>query len=580
MSIVFNKIRFRNFGPFGNIFTELDLCKAGLTQISGQNMDKGGSSGAGKSTIINAICYCLYDKIPATVSKEKLINNINNNTKSTEMEVILEFTKDGVDNYVIRRTRGASVSISITKNGKDDTDAGIYSANDRIVGIIGMSFDLFIRVVAFNGNATPFLDLPVSNQRNESEELFKVTILSQKATALKEEIKIIEKDIAIENALIAQQRATIERHAKQIKDAEDRVTRWENDRSLEIKSIDRQLTRIDNVDFDNEELLHVELKRLLQLHGDVVAKLTPLRKDEVTLTQELTKLNKEHGHLADSKCPYCLQKFAAAKERIVGLKTDIEASEVALSELSATIALLTIEEQGLKAEIKQIESIIQHNDLTELLKIKNGADALRVAREKLLMSTNPHTEALASLINDPTANVDSTKLNRMMDQHEHMKFLLKLLTDKNSFIRKRIISKTMPLLNRRIGYYAAELGLPHTVTFQPDMSCEITELKRELDHGNLSGGEQLRLNLALTFAFRDVMTQLHQAINVLFADEIDGGNLGGHEVDHLIRVLKHKAWNEHINIFTISHRPEFEGRCDNNIIIRKERGFSTLIDES
>jgi DNA repair exonuclease SbcCD ATPase subunit len=155
--------------------------------------------------------------------------------------------------------------------------------------------------------------------------------------------------------------------------------------------------------------------------------------------------------------------------------------------------------------------------------------------------------------------------------------LLKLLTDKNSFIRKNIISKTIPFLNKRIAYYTTKLNLPHVVLFQPDMSCEISQIGRELDHGNLSNGEKKKLNLSLCLAFRDVLTYLHSKVNVLLTDEIDGGTISGPDLDALITMLKSKAWDDNISIFVISHRSEFDGRCDNTLVIRKEGGFSSLI---
>ena len=111
----------------------------------------------------------------------------------------------------------------------------------------------------------------------------------------------------------------------------------------------------------------------------------------------------------------------------------------------------------------------------------------------------------------------------------------------------------------------------------PDMSCEITQIGRDLDHGNLSNGEKKKLNLSLCLAFRDVLTYLHSKVNVLFTDEVDGGSISGHDVDSLISMLKSKAWDDDISIFIISHRPEFDGRCDNTLVIRKENGFSSLL---
>ncbi len=197
--------------------------------------------------------------------------------------------------------------------------------------------------------------------------------------------------------------------------------------------------------------------------------------------------------------------------------------------------------------------------------------------ESLLSATNPHVEAYESLKLEGDVKVDSDKLDELENTKEHQKFLIKLLTDKNSFIRKHLVSQTIPYLNKRIAFYSENLNLPHVVTFQPDMSCEIMQFGRELDHGNLSNGEKKKLNLSLCLAFRDVLTYLHNKVNVLFTDEIDGGSLSGIDIESLISTIKRKAWDDDISIFIISHRQEFEGKCDKNLVIRKEGGFSNII---
>ena len=191
---------------------------------------------------------------------------------------------------------------------------------------------------------------------------------------------------------------------------------------------------------------------------------------------------------------------------------------------------------------------------------------------KLMGETNPHKSAIDSLEAEGEVVVEYDKLEALLKLQEHQQFLVKLLMDKNSFIRKNIVSKTIPFLNKRIGYYTEKLLLPHLAMFQPDMSCEISQYGRTLDHGNLSNGEKKRLNLSLCLAFRDVLTYLHSRVNVLFTDEIDGGSLDSNCIDSLISLLKHKAWDDNLGIYIISHRPEFDGRCDRNLVVRKERG--------
>jgi DNA repair exonuclease SbcCD ATPase subunit len=127
-------------------------------------------------------------------------------------------------------------------------------------------------------------------------------------------------------------------------------------------------------------------------------------------------------------------------------------------------------------------------------------------------------------------------------------------------------------------HYTKETGLPHVVKFDDDMSCTVSEYGRELDFGNLSGGEKKRVNLSLSLAFRDVLHHLHARVNCLFIDEIDG-SLDGSGVENIFKLLKQKTRDEGLGLWIISHRPEAVGRFDRSIIIRKEHGFSRILDE-
>jgi DNA repair exonuclease SbcCD ATPase subunit len=578
MSLQFEQISFRNFLSFGNQTTTISLDTPGTTFIYGENVDKGGSSGSGKSSIVNAICYCLFDKTPANIGKERLINNINNNTKSTQMEVTLTFTKDG-DRYEIKRGRGESYSIYIKKNDQDITPDSVVNTNKRIEEIIGISYELFTRVVMFNGNALPFLDLSVNEQRNLIEELLKITTLSQKATLLKEEIKNTEQSIKIQQVVITQQEAQNELHKKHLREAQDRIARWDSQNSRDIEDLKKQLNRIAGVDFETEELLHSENNRIKNDLSLIISKLTSEERELRDASKKFNEKEKELSHLVDNKCPYCLQKFEDATSKIAELEDESAKYAEIITRVGTEVEVLIEKRDALKGELHEIDQARQHTDLSELLKIKNNAETMAKELEKLKTQTNPHVEAFDALQNEDEIKIDYDLVDSLTKLLEHQKFLLKLLTDKNSFIRKAIISKTIPFLNKRIAHYLDELILPHAVVFQPDMSCEISEFGRELDHGNLSAGEKKRLNLSLSLAFRDVLTHLHNPVNLMLTDEVDGGSLDTNCVDALIRLLKHKAWDEAINIYVISHRPEFEGRCDNTIIVRKENGFSTLLTD-
>ena len=621
--LVFNTVEFKNFMSFGNLPTVVKLDEPGTTLIVGENLDDGGSSGAGKTTLISAISYALYDKIPSGVSKDRLINQTNDK-KSTSMEVVFTFTTGG-HTYKVHRRRGAAGGIQLFEDDKDITPASSGAFNEKIEELIGISYNMFSQVILFNGNSRPFLDFSVGDQRVLIEELFRITTLSRKANACKKRVAQTDKEIAMQKVLIQQQEKQNEGYRKRLQEARDRVTRWETQRTVDLQKISEDINRLSSVDFDSEEALLAEVDTLQAAVNPVQSEIRVLgsqltakkaerfpKKTEMALLEsgaakkqtEINKIVSELSHLADAKCPYCLQKFEDAQAKIDELTTKkatleqeivddkakvsaLKEEEIAFNEaVTAAAAQIEADMQTKQREIAEMLSAISemkgtltYSTAKELAAAKSNIVTLQDRLVKLSTETNPHLEAITTLEAEGEVKVGYDRLEELLKLQEHQQFLVKLLMDKNSFIRKNIISKTIPFLNKRIGYYTEKLNLPHLAMFQPDMSCEISQYGRTLDHGNLSNGEKKRLNLSLCLAFRDVLTYLHSRVNVLFTDEIDGGSLDSNCIDSLITLLKHKAWDDDLGIYIISHRPEFDGRCDRNLIVRKERGFSNLITQ-
>jgi len=166
-------------------------------------------------------------------------------------------------------------------------------------------------------------------------------------------------------------------------------------------------------------------------------------------------------------------------------------------------------------------------------------------------------------------------LNELTRLQEHQDFLLKLLTSKDSFVRKKIIEQNLSYLNQRLTYYLDRIGLPHTVVFQNDLTVSIEELGRELDFDNLSRGERNRLILSMSWAFRDVFESLYQPINVLFIDEMIDSGLDTQGVENSLALLKHMSRERHKSIWLVSHRDELAGRVENILRVVKEGGYTT-----
>jgi DNA repair exonuclease SbcCD ATPase subunit len=655
MDLTFKKLRFRNLMSFGNMLTEIDLDQSGTALIVGENLDQGGSSGAGKTTILNAFRLALFNDIP-DVKMDALIND-KNEKKNVLMEVELEFTK-GNDEYMIRRFRGAQTGAKLVHNGIDITPASIVAVDAMVVEIIGFSHDLFKMVGLFNGNDELFLNMKAGPSRELMEELFHITLLSKKAVVLKKQISDTNKGIDMQTLLNDQVKLQNEKHRKHVNETQDRADAWGRNRINELEALNQKLkmleckiplidaevdaeleneltdllmrlqSKLDQYEANLEKIKDVDFeaeKGLLDQQDALNTTIKERRREvdqiELQLDRELKeskKIEDQLVHLIDSKCPFCLQAFES-QDKIEELQEQFSTLSNSTNVLKRKVAQVVMNLNEALNELKSVKAQVKYPNLNELISIKNDLDKQKakldqeqaVAEEKvaqqanlaserklqrralldeqisnansnhskLLLQNNPLQDSVDALLLEGEQKVDVDAVEQLREFLENQKMLLKLLTDNKSFIRKGLIGQTLPFLNKRIGFYTEKLNLPHLVMFQPDLTCEITRHGLPRGHGNLSNGEKKKLNLALCMSFRDVLTYLHARVNVLFTDEVDGGSISGPDIDSLIGLLKHKAWEDKISIFIISHATGFENRCDRTFVVRKEKEFSTLITQ-
>jgi DNA repair exonuclease SbcCD ATPase subunit len=195
--------------------------------------------------------------------------------------------------------------------------------------------------------------------------------------------------------------------------------------------------------------------------------------------------------------------------------------------------------------------------------------------ENKAVESDPYAEQVVEMESNALQAIDFDAINKLTKTMEHQKFLLDILTSKDSFVRKKIIDQNLSYLNSRLTHYLDKIGLPHQVIFQNDLNVEITELGREMDFYNLSRGEMNRVILGLSFAFRDVWESLYHPINTLFIDELLDNGTDSAGVEGSLAILKDMVRNRRKSIWLISHKEELLNRVSSTLKVIKENGFST-----
>lgn len=584
--IKFKTVKMQNFMLYGAIPTNVKLDQPGTTLIIGRDLDNtangDGSNGVGKTTVLNAIVYALYDQsIGNDIAKDDLINNIN----KKGMEVAVEFEKDS-NTYTVVRARkmkaGASGNTTtLYENGIDITLDSSNNTNALIERIVGMPYELFVRIVAFSANHEPFLNLPVrhptsANQTDIIEELFNLKILSQKAEALKLEIKDTEASLKMHTEKASYIEKETERHTKQLETAKTRVATWARTNTQEVEDTNVRIQKLKQIDIEAQRELLEQREIVIETRKQLSQK---QREIETQLKEQVAILNeKKHelSHAKEGNCPYCKQGFKIPANQKAEIITTIATADLNKKNLQAETQGISEAMAELGKVREQFSKDLQVQTLEELLQLKNKIENLEVKYEELKSAQNPYVEALTELESIEIEKVDMKKMNELKSTLDHQTFLLKLLTKKDSFVRKALLNKNIPFLNTRLQKYLTDLGLPHKVEFTHEMTASISQFGHSMSFGNLSNGQKARVNIALAFAFRDVLQNMHQFVNICMLDEVLDHGLDAIGVQAAAKMIKRKAREEKLALYIISHKGEIDNAFDKKMVVELSGGFSSI----
>jgi DNA repair exonuclease SbcCD ATPase subunit len=570
----------KNFMSVGNSTQAIDFDRKDLTLVLGENLDLGGDgsrNGTGKTTIINALSYSLYGQALSNIRKDNLVNKTNNKN----MLVSLDFSVGGKD-YRIERGRKPNLLRFFVNNQEqvvtDEAQGDSRETQEAIEHTLGLSHDMFKHILALNTYTEPFLSLKATDQRTIIEQLLGITMLSERADRIKEHNRATKEGITQEEFRIRAVQEANKRIEEQIEALRRRQTLWINKHEEDIKELEKALAALQNIQIETEIQAHKDHKEWDQKRKDINELSGQISRVKLDVGREeklAAKLSKEIETLKNHECHTCGQAFHDHKHQQVleGKQVDLVAARQSgtefgtlLSELEAAhTALGTLGKPPKMFYDNESDAVHHQATLTNLEK--------QIASKQI--EADPYGEQITEMQQQALQVVSYDTLNELTRLQEHQDFLLKLLTSKDSFIRKKIIEQNLSYLNARLTYYLDRIGLPHTVVFQNDLTVSIEELGRELDFDNLSRGERNRLILSMSWAFRDVFESLYQPINVLFIDEMIDSGLDTQGVENALALLKHMSRERHKSIWLVSHRDELSGRVENILRVVKEGGFTS-----
>lgn len=568
--ILFRKIKWKNLLSTGNHFTEIQFDKSPSTLIVGSN-------GAGKSTMLDALCFGLFGKPFRSVNKPLLLNSINGKDCLVEIEF-----DAGNKHYKI--VRGIKPNVfEIWQDGEMiNQDAAIRDYQEYLEKfILKLNFKSFTQIVILgSASFTPFMQLSASDRRAIIEELLDIQVFSAMNTILKDKI-IMNKDATSTNKYdidLSQQKYDMQKkHIDELKqNNEEKVKEYEGEICSNTNTISTLAHQIEL--FSNEVQ---QLQILVNAKVETEAKVKKITKLESQIESNLSKFRKDIGFFQhNDDCPTCRQAIAMEfkEKELTVLNTKIEECDHGLEELEKKL----LEEQSKLNLINETQKQIQ------VLQIKIATNNTSITEtNKYIKRLEKQVEELKS--NKITTDKEETELDAIHIVLTDLKKYLKDLIDEKSYyevasgllkdtgIKTRIIKQYLPIINKLVNKYLASFDF--FVNFNLDESFKETIKSRHRDdftYDSFSEGEKQKIDLALLFSWRAVAKLKNSAnTNLLILDEVFDSSLDANGTEYLMTILQVL---EGTNVFVISHKGDIlQDKFRNIIRFEKIKNFSRIV---
>jgi DNA repair exonuclease SbcCD ATPase subunit len=410
----------KNFMSVGNQTQAVDFNREQLTLVLGENLDQGGDdsgsrNGTGKTTIINALSYALYGQALTNIKR----NNLINKTNSKGMLVTLHFEKNGVD-YRIERGRSPNVLKFFVNDQEqeliDESQGDSRKTQESINDLLDMSHDMFKHIVALNTYTEPFLSMRQNDQRAIIEQLLGITILSEKADALKEQTKITKDEITTETLKIEAMQTANSKIESTITSLQGTQRAWLAKQKVDIEKLTTGIDELEHLDIDIELESHEKLSNWSEHNNAILA----LKKELSTLEPALQradrsveKVNKDVADLEDATCYTCGQELHADKKAEIAERKTKELADAIAYQKEVGDKLVDVTKA--LAEIGDINGkpSVFYETAKEAYEHRQNVDSLRTALSAKQNEVDPYQAQIDELNNSAIQEIDWTPVNKL-----------------------------------------------------------------------------------------------------------------------------------------------------------------------
>ena len=569
--IIFKKIKWKNFLSTGNKFTEINLTEAKTNLIIGNN-------GAGKSTILDALTFSLFNKPFRKVNKSQLINTIN----EKDCHVELEFHVGNVDWKVIRGMKPGR--FEIYKDGKVMNQNAAVNDQQRWLEeqVLKLNYKSFTQIVILgSASFVPFMQLTAPNRREVIEDLLDIKIFSAMGLILKERVRGVNerlREISIRKNLLEEK---IDMQNGFIQEIENTSKKDAKDKREKIKNINKQIERYEDDLAEMSQELDA-INKDMEMLSDCNTKLRKLGNLRGKMSQKVSTITKEHKFFSENvTCPTCTQSIEEEfrLDKIKDAETKAKDLEKGYKELEEAIKL----EEEKESQFKKITS--EASKLThEISKTSTRVSGLQNQTRDIEQEIQTITEQLENRTTERHAldkllgELEGLQKNQSQESEKNVYNEFAHALMKDGGVKSKIIKRYLPLMNQQINKYLQLMDFYINFSLDDEFKESVkSPIHDKFSYESFSEGEKMRIDLSLLFTWREIARMKNSAsTNLLILDEIFDSSLDGFGTDYFTKIIKYVVSDA--NVFIISHKTDdLIDSFDKIIKFDKIKGFSKLV---